>query len=273
MAASTVRQHHAPTERERKTRRVAEATFAFSLLPCLFAVLLVSLLEPFWEHERALLTALVVGGLGWALAIGLARGGGMSLRVVVGGAIALRLVAFAGTPDLSDDLYRYVWEGEVLARGESPYALAPDAPELEHVRAARPELAARVGHPDVPAAYPPLVQAVGGLFARLGGRSTSAGSASRSACGPSSRSATCSCCGRSCCSCAAAACRTRWRSRGAGARSRRSSSRARGTSTASGSCCCSGASRPCRRWSDARAGCCRARASSAASPSSPARCW
>ena len=49
-------------------------------------------------------------------------------------------------------------EGEVLARATSPYAYAPDAPELAELRADLPELAERVGHPGVSAAYPPLVQ-------------------------------------------------------------------------------------------------------------------
>lgn len=37
-------------------------------------------------------------------------------------------------PTLSDDMYRYVWDGRVQARGLSPYAYPPDAPELQVLR-------------------------------------------------------------------------------------------------------------------------------------------
>ncbi len=87
-------------------------------------------------------------------------------------ALVLRLVVFAGGVQFSDDIQRYAWEGEVALSGRSPYAFAPIALELEPLRARFPELAARVNHPDVPAAYPPLTQACGvtaALLSRLPG--------------------------------------------------------------------------------------------------------
>jgi hypothetical protein len=60
-----------------------------------------------------------------------------------------------------------VWEGAVLRSGASPYAFAPDAPELAHLARALPHLHAAVNHREVPAAYPPLVQLVGWLAADL----------------------------------------------------------------------------------------------------------
>ena len=63
---------------------------------------------------------------------------------------------------LSDDLYRYLWDGRVLRAGLDPYAHAPSDPALAPLR---DELWRRVNHPRVPTIYPPLAQ---GLFAGLG---------------------------------------------------------------------------------------------------------
>lgn len=54
---------------------------------------------------------------------------------------------------LSDDAYRYLWEGRIQSLGFNPYHLAPDAPELVKLWDDNWEL---VAHRDVPSAYPPL---------------------------------------------------------------------------------------------------------------------
>src|SRR5262249_10892434 len=60
-------------------------------------------------------------------------------------------------PDLSDDLYRFLWDGRVAAAGISPYRFAPDAPELADID---PALRAQGGHRDMRTVYPPVSQAV-----------------------------------------------------------------------------------------------------------------
>ncbi|MBK7643188.1 MAG: hypothetical protein IPJ19_09075 [Planctomycetes bacterium] len=82
-------------------------------------------------------------------------------------ALLLRAAALASGPVYSDDIQRYAWEGEVALGGSSPYAFAPDAPELASLREALPELAPRVAHAEVPAVYPPLAQACGLATAAL----------------------------------------------------------------------------------------------------------
>ncbi|MBK6811021.1 MAG: hypothetical protein IPG81_19430 [Sandaracinaceae bacterium] len=77
--------------------------------------------------------------------------------------LGLGLVLLAVPPVLSDDLYRYVWDGRVLAAGHDPYAHAPDAPALAGLRDAH---ALRVNHPELPTIYPPLAIAA---FAALSG--------------------------------------------------------------------------------------------------------
>ena len=64
---------------------------------------------------------------------------------------------------LSDDLYRYLWDGRVLRAGLDPYALAPADPALARLR---DEWWSHINHPRVPTIYPPLAQA---LFGAVGG--------------------------------------------------------------------------------------------------------
>ncbi len=54
-----------------------------------------------------------------------------------------------------DDLWRYLWEGEIQSHGFSPYLYAPNAPELEGFRR---DWWSNINHPEVPAIYPPLLQ-------------------------------------------------------------------------------------------------------------------
>ena len=56
----------------------------------------------------------------------------------------------------SDDVNRYLWEGRILAHGMSPYVHAPDDPSLVALAGDDPYHPA-INHPDMPAAYPPLV--------------------------------------------------------------------------------------------------------------------
>src|SRR5437763_5505960 len=123
------------------------------------------------DRSPVLLLFLGLGiALAWALAVGLARAGRNPILVYNGafavafalylaaGALVLRRVAGPGAPDrrllglilglallprlillasspaLSDDLYRYIWDGKVAAAGIDPYRYAPDAPELAGLR-------------------------------------------------------------------------------------------------------------------------------------------
>jgi alpha-1,6-mannosyltransferase len=78
--------------------------------------------------------------------------------LLLGAALLFRATLLVAAPTLSDDLYRYVWEGKVLAAGESPYRYAPTAPELEPLRDA---ISDGVNNRGVPSPYPPLAQGFG----------------------------------------------------------------------------------------------------------------
>ena len=54
--------------------------------------------------------------------------------IVVGVAIALRLLLLTAPPILSSDIYRYVWDGRVQAAGTNPYRYVPTDPALAFLR-------------------------------------------------------------------------------------------------------------------------------------------
>ena len=96
--------------------------------------------------------------------------------ILLGAALLVR-AALLFSPDFSNDLYRYVWEGRIQWEGVNPFAMAPDQ--------APPELRwtdhDQINHPDLPTIYPPLAQyffahyyddAVADIARRQGGKAS-----------------------------------------------------------------------------------------------------
>lgn len=91
--------------------------------------------------------------------------------MLAAGSIALGAVAVAGHPQLSDDLYRYTWDGRVQAAGIDPYRYPPDDPHLARLRDGflwpddvtcrailRQPGCTRLNRPDARTIYPPLAE-------------------------------------------------------------------------------------------------------------------
>lgn len=55
------------------------------------------------------------------------------MRWVWGTAVTFRLLLLFTTPTLSDDVYRYLWDGYVANQGVSPYAHPINSPELDYL--------------------------------------------------------------------------------------------------------------------------------------------
>lgn len=108
-------------------------------------------------------TALVWAGVASGTAWGV-RGRQALPWGVLAAAVILRAVILATEPTLSDDLYRYLWEGRVLAAGFDPFLLPPDAPALAHLR---DPTWALVNHRGVSTIYPPLALGLFEAVARL----------------------------------------------------------------------------------------------------------
>jgi hypothetical protein len=81
-------------------------------------------------------------------------------------ALLLRLLFLFDPPQLSDDIYRYLWDGSNLIAGVNPYATAPShmvpSPALAPVHS-------RINHPDYVTIYPPMAQIIFGGGAASGG--------------------------------------------------------------------------------------------------------
>jgi alpha-1,6-mannosyltransferase len=90
-----------------------------------------------------------------------------ALIVILGLALAMRLVLVGEMPLLSTDIYRYVWDGRVQGAGINPYLLVPAAPELAPLRDAA--IFPHINRADYAVtAYPPLAQVFFFVVTRLG---------------------------------------------------------------------------------------------------------
>ncbi len=68
-------------------------------------------------------------------------------------------------PTLSDDMYRYIWDGRVQAHGISPYRYPPDAPQLANLRDGF--IYPLINRPSVVTVYPPTAEAAYALIWRV----------------------------------------------------------------------------------------------------------
>jgi len=130
--------------------------------------------EPLRNAKWALLVRLAAWAVVWALGVVCAMRlpGRVAVPAVFAVAVALRLTALAGQPILSDDLFRYSWDGRVQVSGTDPYRYPPDAAQLADLREdwlwpdaegcaqlQRPEGCTRINRASVNTIYPPVAQA------------------------------------------------------------------------------------------------------------------
>jgi hypothetical protein len=87
--------------------------------------------------------------------------------VAIGTALLFGAAFLFAPPLLSDDLYRYLWEGRVWLEGLSPYRLAPDDPALAYLR---DDLWAKINNKPLGSIYPPLSQLLFVVAQWLGGK-------------------------------------------------------------------------------------------------------
>ena len=83
----------------------------------------------------------------------------ITLVIVLGFAALLRLGLLFETPVLSDDIYRYIWDGRVQSAGINPYRYIPVDPHLAGLRDAEifPRINRRTYAPTI---YPPVAQMI-----------------------------------------------------------------------------------------------------------------
>jgi alpha-1,6-mannosyltransferase len=147
----------------------AQQRWAFWPLAAAFVcVLSASLLLPrtqfgwllFWQ---AVLYALMLLLYRWQ--------GHWQLRQVLAVAMLARVAAACLPVQLSDDVYRFIWDGQLMAHGHNPLLSTPDGllPTLHEHRDYFVQLHGLINHPQNYTCYPPLMQGVFWLSAQLGG--------------------------------------------------------------------------------------------------------
>jgi hypothetical protein len=94
-----------------------------------------------WLTARFGFSAFVAGYAVTTLAWLVLRRARVPLHIAVAAGIGLRLLFLFVTPQLSGDVWRYLFDGRTLASGVNPYTVLPND--------------SRVNHPEIPTIYPP----------------------------------------------------------------------------------------------------------------------
>ena len=91
--------------------------------------------------------------------------------LILGGAMLLRASLIFMTPNLTDDYFRYIWDGLLFAHGYNPYLILPSQfiNSSHIVTGITDSLYAGLNSPNYYTVYPPVCQFIFGLSARLAG--------------------------------------------------------------------------------------------------------
>ena len=87
--------------------------------------------------------------------------------LIIAVAVLIRIPFLLRTPELSDDIYRYVWDGLQMMKGNNPYSFAPADIKLSNET--NVFLLHHVNHPEFVTIYPPSAQLVFALGSFLSG--------------------------------------------------------------------------------------------------------
>ncbi len=77
--------------------------------------------------------------------------------LIIGAGLVFRGTAFFAPPTLSDDIYRYLWDGRVQMAGINPYNYPPNDANLAHLKTEDWE---GINHKHIRTIYPPLAQTI-----------------------------------------------------------------------------------------------------------------
>lgn len=116
------------------TRRLIILGFTL-LIPYIYALSLIDLRVQTAGFEWAFFLAFALYGLTvWLVMREKGPATTAQMVLIFAFAIAFRAILVFSQPRLSDDMYRYVWDGRVQASLINPYIYPPDATELAHLR-------------------------------------------------------------------------------------------------------------------------------------------
>jgi len=130
-----------------------------------------AILTPLWTAAHALYLAAAAwislrrGGVSRARPAG-AVGSARAVAVILAVGLIPRMLLLPAEPTLSEDLYRYLWDGRLVAHGTNPFLRPPSDPAFSGLRDA---LYDRLNHAQVPTIYPPAAQVLFAAAWALGG--------------------------------------------------------------------------------------------------------
>ena len=94
-----------------------------------------------------------------------------SFKTAIGVALLFRICLLFMTPNLTDDYFRFIWDGLFVANGHNPYLIIPSAfmDSSQTVPGISLALYEQLNSPHYYTAYPPVCQFIFGLSAKLCG--------------------------------------------------------------------------------------------------------
>ncbi len=101
----------------------------------------------------------------------------ISAREIIFVGLAMRLLVLFAMPNLTDDHYRFIWDGQLTAHGENPYTLTPEqvrSKGFPEVKGINEGLYIQLNSVPYYTIYPPLCQGIFAIGAWLGGDNFSA---------------------------------------------------------------------------------------------------
>lgn len=96
---------------------------------------------------------------------------GKHLNILLGAGILFRLLAFTAPVTLSEDVYRFLWDGTLVLAGDNPFTQLPCFYEVNqwYGQGLSSELYAELNSPKYYSVYPPVVQYCSALVVFLSG--------------------------------------------------------------------------------------------------------
>lgn len=142
------------------------ATAEYSFLFLLLASIAFLGLEVERSQTATLLPVYGVAFLTYCWVTGITQ---LSWKVLFATGLLTRIVLMWGLPNLSDDFYRFIWDGTLLKNGINPFGLLPEEALQMDLQGIDQEFFKKLNSPNYYTIYPPLNQAIFWLSSYFGG--------------------------------------------------------------------------------------------------------
>lgn len=115
-------------------------------------------------HVLSFLAVFLVGAIAYGVSIYRLERDEIPIAVIWGFALLFRLILVTTNPSLSDDVYRYAWDGHLLNQGINPYTYPVESPVLDQFTV---PIRSLVNHPWMASPYLPGAQILFGALGKL----------------------------------------------------------------------------------------------------------